>query len=275
MEKRLLAEAIKLYLMSIPRKPIPRAVNAPTSIDDLGVDGALYLLALLIAQSQRRAVTPTRQFTLQTLAILRDQGVIALPWPLPQWEVEPHAERTPFEGLQWRYSWSPCPRQELIERLGLHLRAVPLTEDGIALRVRLWQQLVRAESQQYLEWHLARSNLPIEWASDAQFLIDLPGHVLSLGQWRYCFWAAVRHGSTLVAQQVHPLASIRERMFDEARRRSDAIASGRWTVPGFDARADEPGSALTRVYLEHLAQIGAAFYQLPPTAAPWRREMAA
>ena len=250
-------------------------MNAPSSIDDLGVDGALYLLALLIAQSHRRAVTPTRQFTLQALALLRDQGVIALPWPLTRWEVEPEAERTPFEDLQWRYSWSTCPRQELIEQLGAYLEGVPLTEEGIELRVRLWQQRVRAESQQYLEWHLARSNLPIEWASDSQFLIDLPGHALSLGQWRYCLWAAVRHGSTLVAQLAHPLSSIRERMFDEARRRADAIASGRWAVPGFDARADEPGSALTRVYLEHLAQIGLAFYQVPPTATPWRREMAA
>lgn len=261
--------------MAPPSKPIRRAVNAPSSIDDLGVDGALYLLALLIAQSHRRAVTPTRQFTLQALSLLRDQGVIALPWPLPQWEVEPEAERTPFEDLQWRYSWLPGPRQELVERLAAYLEGVPRTEEGIELRVRLWQQLVRAESQQYLEWHLARSNLPVEWAVDSQFLINLPGQALSLGQWRYCLWAAVRHGSTLVAQQVHPLASIRERMFDEARRRSDAIASGRWTVPGFDARADEPGSALTRVYLEHLAQIGLGFYQLPPTAAPWRREMAA
>jgi hypothetical protein len=261
--------------MSSPSKPIRQAVNAPTSIDDLGVDGALYLLALLIAQSHRRAVTPTRQLTLQTLSMLRDQGVIALPWPLPQWEVEPEAERTPFEDLQWRYSWSTCPRHELIERLVTYLEGVPFKEEGIELRLRLWQQLVRAESQQYLEWHLARANLPVEWAVDSQFLLNSSGQALSLGQWRYCLWAGVRHGSTLVAQQVHPLTSIRERMFDEARRRSDAIASGRWTVPGFDARADEPGSALTRVYLEHLAQIGLAFYQLPPSADPWRREMAA
>lgn len=250
-------------------------MTAPPTIEDLGVDGALYLLALLLAQAGRRTVTPTRKLTLQALGTLRDQGVIALPWPSTQWEVEPDAETTPMEELQWRYTWTAYSRPGLTEALSDYLQNIPCNEEGVELRVRLWRLIFRAECQQFLEFHLTRSHLPVEWALDTPFLLDSQSSDLSLGQWRYCLWAAVRQGGAMSAQKIHSDAAIRERVFEEAKRRAGAIASGRWTVQGFDPREDEPFSALSRAYLRNFARIGPAFFQQPPSPRPWLKSAAA
>lgn len=244
---------------------------APPTIDDLGTDGALYLLALVSAQAGRRLVTPTRQLTLHALGVLKDQAVIAVPWPQARWDVEPRAQSTPLEDLQWRYDWAAYPAETVGDAIAEYLQQVPRDSYGIELRLRLWRELFTAESQQYFEFQLGRSHLPVEWAADTRYLVDAETYALSLAQWRYCFWAAVRQGGAMSAQRVYSLSAIRERVFEEARRRAASIASSRWSVQGYDARADEPLSALTRAFLRHLAPIGTAFYHQPPSASLWRR----
>jgi hypothetical protein len=129
----------------------------------------------------------------------------------------------------------------------------------------LWNLLLKAEAQQYYEFQLMRAHLPAEWASDVDFLVSQPGVSLSLAQWRYCLWAAAREGAALSARRCYEPAHLRERMFEEARRRSASVASGRWTTNGFSPRADEPRSALSREFLRNFAPLGSAFFTAVPT----------
>lgn len=248
---------------------------APSTVDDLGVDAALYLLALLLAQDRRRAVAPTRRLALSAMETLRDQGVIDVPWPLARWEADPAAETTPFEGLQWRYRWPAYHRELAAQALADFLEEIPRHEEAIALRIRLWKTLVAAEAQRFFDAQLERSLLPREWASDLQFVLDAQMDALSLAQWRYCVWAAVRQGAAMSAERRHSEATIRERVFAEIQRRASAIASGRWVMQGFDSRAGEAVSALSLAFLRHLAPIGAAYDQQAPSAAPWNRRRSA
>ncbi|MGY4516275.1 hypothetical protein [Lysobacter sp. HA18] len=233
------------------------------------MDGALFLLALLTAQSERRPVAPTRRMTLEGLGLLRDHAVIALPSPLPRWEAEPRAEETPMEGLQWRYDWSAYQRADLVAALSDYLESISTDEEAVELRLTTWRQLVKAECQQYFEFYLTRIHLPVDWAADVEFLLGNSAVELSLAQWRYCLWAAARQGGSMAAQKAYAETAIREAMFEDAKRRAAAIASGRWTTTGFDARPGEPASALTRVFLNHFARIGNIFYMQPPSPRPW------
>jgi len=245
--------------------------SPPATVDDLGVEGALYLHALLAAQAGRRPVTPTRKLTLQAMGVLRDVGVIALPFPEARWAADPDAESTPLADLQWRYAWPAYARDQVRDALADFLGEVATDEGAVELRIRIWRVLLKAECQQYFEFQLARSYLPAECALDIEFLVGGPGVELSLAQWRYCLWAAVREGGALSARRCFDDATLRQRIFDEAKRRSGLIASGRWTTEGFGARADEPVSGLSRAFLRHLAPIGDAFFLAAPGVGPWRR----
>src|SRR3546814_7629193 len=74
----------------------------PASVDDLGLQGCLNLWALLTGQERRLAIAPTVRMTLIVMNLLREQGVIEVPWPNAIWAAKPEAEQTPLEGLQWR-----------------------------------------------------------------------------------------------------------------------------------------------------------------------------
>lgn len=145
-------------------------VPAPT-LDDLGIQGCLALAALLMAQHKRIPVAPTRRHSLAMLHALREQGIIEAPWPDARWELDPTAEETPIEQIQWRYVWKDYLRPGLLQALEDFLEEVPHDNYGLASRIGLWHELAASEAERFFESQLARHHFETAWASDLAFVI--------------------------------------------------------------------------------------------------------
>lgn len=235
-------------------------MGAPATIDDLGVEGAADLLALLTAQRRRRNVSPTRRMSIATLTGLAAQGILEMAPADVDVSDDPTFQCTPLEGFFWRYRWDAYPVAELADALVDYLAAIPWTEEGLAIRVRRWDQLAEAEVESFMGLHLARSRFEAGWATDARFLYAEMRPALTIAQWRYCCWAAVRQGAHIVSREVLPGDSLRQRIFEEMARRAGAVACGRWNTEGFPPREGEPRSAATVIFASILTRLGAQFY---------------
>jgi len=238
----------------------------PSTLDDLGVPGCLALAALLTAQEGRTAIAPTRRMALAQLLQLRELGIIDTPWPELRWAVEPSAEETPLEHIQWRYAWPDYLRPGLLETLREFLDGVPRDDYGLALRLRFWTELAAAEAESFLTAQLKKSRFDPAWAQDMAFVVRDSHVVLPIAQWRYCAWAAVRRGASLAHQQASADPSaIREAIFGELKRRAAWVArtdTQQFSFVPFQAR---PDNAMSRLFVESLAPIASAFWTLPPS----------
>lgn len=232
----------------------------PATVDELGLQGCLYLWALLVAQNQRLPVTPTRRMTLVTMAALQEYGIIEVPWPEAKWEFDPDACTTPIEGLQWRLSWSIYEPALLIDALEDYFDSVENDDLATAVRLRLWTDLGSSETEWFFEQQLLKHRFPAEWAQDAAFVYRDRDTPLTLAQWRYCAWAAVRHGASVALQQGMQYDGLRNSIYQELRRRAIAVASGTWTGCSFPPHNPVPVSALARGFVQHVAKLGQMYW---------------
>lgn len=238
----------------------------PPTLDDLGVPGCLALAALLTAQERRTAIAPTRRMALAQLLQLRELGIIDTPWPELRWAMEPAAEETPLEQIQWRYAWPDYLRTGLLESLREFLEAVPRDDYGLALRLRLWTELAAAEAEGYLLAQLKKSRFDPEWAQDMAFVIRDAKMVLPIAQWRYCAWAAVRQGASFAHQQATAdTTAVRETIFRELQRRAAWVARGDSQQFSFAPFQAKPDNAMSRLFVESLAPMDMGFWVLPPS----------
>lgn len=229
--------------------------QAPSTIEDLGVRGCLYLLALLQGQDGRLPVAPTLRATLAVLELLRSFALIEVPWPASHWPVRPDAEETPIERLQWRFVWSAYERPQLPDALAEYLESVPRDDYGLACRLQLWEELAWAEAEQFFEHQLTKHRFDTGWAKDLIFVHRAVATPLSISQWRYCVWAAVRQGGAVAQQQHVPEpGGVREAIYAELRRRVTSVMSGRWADAALPPFQKQPSSALGRAYVRHLAR---------------------
>jgi hypothetical protein len=239
---------------------------APPTIDDLGVRGSLCLAALLHGQDGRLPIAATHRSTLAVLELLREFGIIEVPWPEPRWLVKPDALDTPMEGLQWRYAWAAYPRANLPVALEDYLGCVPRDDYGLACRLQLWEELAVAEAESFFEQQLAKHRFDPGWARDLVFIHRQTTALLTIAQWRYCVWAAVRQGGALAQQQHAPdLPLIREAIFAEVRRRVGYVAGGQWERCALPPFQRLPRSALSRLFVTQLARPDLDFWMTPPT----------
>jgi hypothetical protein len=240
---------------------------APPTLDDLGIQGCLALAALLTAQERRIPVAPTRRLTLSMMHALREQGIIEAPWPDARWELDPTAEETPIEQIQWRYSWSCYVRPSLLVALEEYLEEIPHDDYGLASRVRLWNDLTASEAERFFESQLAKHHFDTAWASDLGFVIRDGRLMMPIAQWRYCCWAATRYGASIAQQLrgVEPTA-VREGIYAELRKRALRLANGDWTNCAFVPFHPVPESAVSRLYASRLTRLGQAFWTLPAEA---------
>lgn len=235
----------------------------PEPIDALDVRGCLYLASLLAAQERRLSLAPTHRTALAALGHLRDMGVIEVPWPATQWDLQHAAESTPIEGLHWRYTWPVHLREGLLDTLEGCLEQVPRDDHGLAIRLALWNELSIAEGEGYFAYQLVKHRFANDWAQDFAFAYRTTP-ALSISQWRYCVWVAVRHGASIAQTQATPdPASVREAIYSDLCRRAARIASGDWqgAYPPFHAT---PYSALSRAFTQHLAPLGMSFWMAQP-----------
>ena len=241
---------------------------APTlipTIDDLGMPGALHLAALLATCEQRTRLAPTRRMALALMGQLRELDLIDVPWPEACWEVASDARQTPIEGLQWRFTWNTHLAEGLLSALVEYLQWFPRDDYGVALRLKIWRELAVAEGELFFEAQLIKHQFDGAWAQDLVFVHRECGMELSAAQWRYCCWAATRHGAALAQQQrvVDPTA-IREGIYAELQRRIGPVASGRWANTSFVPFNPVPDSALSRLFAQSLTSLGEAFWSLVP-----------
>lgn len=237
----------------------------PQTIDELGTRGCLYLAALLAAQERRLAIAPTHRMALAVLGKLRDLGVIQVPWPAAQWPLLPDAEVTPIEGLHWRYAWPIYLRERLVDALEEHLEQVPRDDYGLADRGDLWLELCAAEAEAFFAHQLTKHRFDSAWAQDFAFVHREAKPPMSIAQWRYCAWAAVRNGASVAQKQAAPdPAAVREAVYGELRRRAARIRLGEWRGCAFPPFHAMPYSALSRAFTQHLAPLGMAFWTDPP-----------
>ena len=242
------------------------APTPPATIDDLGLPGALYLGALMESCGRRTRIAPTRRMTLAVMGQLRELGLIDVPWPEPRWEASPEARETPIEGLQWRFTWQAYEPDALAPALRDYLQSVPRDDFAIALRLKIWRELVVAEGERYFEAQLSKHQFDPSWAQDLVFVHRECGLELSAAQWRYCAWAATRQGASIAQQQRLPdPARVREVIFAELRRRVGPVASGQWTNTSFMPFNARPDSALSALFAEHLTTLGELFWALVPS----------
>lgn len=240
--------------------------GSPQTIDELGVQGCLALCALLEAQSRRAPVSPTEKMTLSLMGVLRDHGIIETPWPQKQWSLDPTADTTPIESFQWRFSWESHIREGLEGFLEEFLGEVERDDFGLAVRQRFWFDLGAAESENFFEAQLSKHRFNPEWAQDLGFVIREARYMMSIAQWRYCCWAATRHGASLAQQMTTPDQNrVREGIFLELTKRADRVAAGDWGNCSFAPANPRPSNAASRLFLAYLAPLGPNFWTAPPT----------
>lgn len=227
--------------------------------------GCLYLAALLHGQDGRLPIGATLRATLAALDLLREFGLIEVPWPQERWAIQPDAEETPIERLQWRYAWSTYARSAVHEALEDYLQSVPRDDYGLACRLQLWEELALAETEHFFEQQLTKHRFDAGWARDLAFVHRQSRSTLSIAQWRYCVWAAVRHGGALAQQQHVPdLPAIREAIHGELRRRVGYVAGGQWDRCALPPFQRLPHSALGRLFVTQLVRSDLDFWSAPP-----------
>lgn len=244
----------------------PRSQPSIPTIDDLGLQASIYLAALLRAQEERISVTPASRLTLAMMVELKTLGIIDAPWPEARWDLEPRAEITPIEGFQWLYAWAAYPRDSVHEAIVELIESVRLKEMDSEWRVKLWQSLSVAEIESYFGLQLAKHRFEREWASDIEYVYRDFRPAMSIARWRYCCWAAVRHGASSSLRQVRPDPNtVREAIYSELRKRADQVCTGEWPGCTFPPTNLRPQNALGRLFVDQLSTVGSGYWNSPAT----------
>lgn len=241
------------------------SLQPPASVDDLGLQGALNLWALLTGQERRLPITPTARMTLTVMDLLRQQRIIEVPWPSASWGLIPEAQHTPLEDLQWRLAWKVYDPPQLLAALEDYLGNIPKDDLGMAIRLRLWIELGAGEAEHFFASQLEKHGLPTEWAQDIAFVYQTHKHRLSFAHWRYCAWAAVRKGASLAMRGFSSSEQLREAIYQELRHRASAVANGAWTQCSLPPFHPTPPSALARGFIHLLSPLGMAYWTTCPS----------
>ena len=234
--------------------------QAPATVDELGLQGCLYLWALLTAQNRRLPVAPTRRMTLVVLAALHERNVIDFALTDGDWELKPDIWATPIEGLRWRLTWTVYEPHLLTIALEDYFDTLERDDFTIAARLRLWTDLGSAEAEHFFEQQLVKHKFPAEWAQDMAFAYRERTTALTIAQWRYCAWAAVRRGASMALQQSLQADGLREAIYQEIRRRAASVAGGTWTGCSFPPYNPQPDSALSRGFAFQVTRLGPLYW---------------
>lgn len=242
----------------------------PDTVDDLGLRGCLYLWALLTAQQRRLPVAPVKRQTVQVISLLEEMRVIQIPWQQTSRLTDAAAMITPIEGIQWRMTWTVYEPNLLIQALDDYFDCLCRDEFTINLLLRMWVELSVGETERYFEHQLLKHRFPIEWSQDIAYATNDLDAVLSMAQWRYCVWAAIRRGASLAIQNSSQSEGIREAIYQELKRRAATVSTGAWAGASFLPFNSTPESALGRGFSHQLANLGSRYW----TASPIAEELA-
>lgn len=224
----------------------------------------LCLAALLMAQEERRRLGATSRQALTILHALRCRGVIEVP---AEATLAPGVEITPMEMLPWVFSWPAYHREQLLPAVLEELEGWPVDAMSVLERLRLWQELALAEGEAFFATQLAKHGFDAGWAADLVFAQRQSRAELSIAQWRYCTWAATRHGASVALQQRPGADSggLREAIFVELGRRAVQLGNGRWPDAGFPPRHPYPLDGFGLAFVKHLTGLHGTFWTSVPS----------
>lgn len=246
----------------------------PPTIDDLGVQGCRYFAAMLRAQEHRLPAAPTKRMTFVVMNLLREHGLIDVPWPEQRWGLQPEAEETHVKHLLWRCRRTVCLRDGLLSALEEFLQRVPHDDHGLAVRHRVRRNLSGSEAEQFF-WHqLSKQQFDGAWAQDLVFVYLETLPAMSVAQWRDCCQAATRAGASVAQQPRIPNArAVREAIYAKPKRRASHIGAGKWGTRSF--RPFHPISQGALVFTAQLMLTGPGFWTASPAqdfrfqTGPW------
>lgn len=237
----------------------------PATVDELGLQGCLYLWALLVAQDRRLPVAPTKRLASAVLAALHECGVIDVAPTDSDWELKRGNRITPIEGFRWRLTWTVYEPHLLTIALEDYFDTLEPDEHLPAVRLQLWTELGSAEAEHFFEQQLVKHKFSADWAQDIAFAYRDSPTALTVAQWRYCAWAAVRRGASMALQQSPQAEGLREMMYQEIRRRAGSIASGAWSGCSLPPYNPQPDSALGRGFVSLATRLGALYWTGRPS----------
>lgn len=240
--------------------------NAPATIDELGLRDCLYLWALLAAQDNRLPIAPTRRMALVVLFDLQARGVLTVCSNECGWETQPGAKLTPIESLRWRFTWTAYETELLASALEDYFDTIDRDDYTIGMELKLWTELAAGEAERFFEQQLVKHGFSAEWAQDMDYAIRESTQTLTIAQWRYCAWAAVRRGASLVLQQNLQLQGLREAIYHEIQNRATLVATHAWDGCSFPPFHPKPTSALAQGFAYKVTNLGPAFWTGWPCA---------
>ena len=129
----------------------------------------------------------------------------------------------------------------------------PLTNRILAL-------LPPAEAEHFFEQQLVKHKLPAEWAQDMTFAYRDSTAPLTIAQWRYCAWAAVRRGASMALIHGLQFDGLRDSIYQEIRRRAASVSSGAWNNCSFPPHNPLPDNAMGRGFVGHVTGLGPLYW---------------
>lgn len=239
--------------------------TTPETIHELGLRDCLYLWALLVAQNNRLAIAPTKRMAFEVLSKLQERGIVELGGTEPDWEFRTGTKITPMENLRWRMTWTTYVAELLTDALEDYFDTVTRDACLMETALKIWNELASAESEGFFEQQLVKHGFAPEWAQDMSFAIRNSTKTLTIAQWRYCGWAAVRRGASMALQQNLQPEGLREIMYEEILRRAAFTAGGasdRCSLPPFKPR---PTSALAFGFAYEVTSLESSYWTATPS----------
>ncbi len=234
-------------------------------LSELGVYDACGLLALIRSRGIRRSISPTKAMAVRILDTLRLRGVVEVPWPAAHWELPPRGYLTPIEQLSWDFVWPSMELQGLDSHLEDLLQEYASDTASRDESIIVWRALIRAECVEYFEFQLSKHGFEPTWSADLDWL---PAHYhddLSLVQWKYLIWSAVRHGAMECLRTRFNPQQTRNAiagMLASAHRLRFALVGN---FEGFLPRSTRPYSLMGEAFVFHATRLGFSYWTEPPS----------
>lgn len=236
----------------------------PKTVEELSPQVAALLLAVCRSTQQWAPLTPCRSDTIEVLDLLKEHGLIEVPWPETAWRLPIKGYELPIEQLGWRYVWGAYPFASLSQALEDRLTEVAWHADMPVERLRLWEFLLASEAQGFLERQLEQHQFSPEWAQDLRWVMNR-SEKMSLAKWRYVIWAAVRKGAAETQRVNSTPERVRKTIHDELEFRADKVASGAWGKAELIPKSNAPFNLAAQVLTLTVLPIAADYWTSVPS----------
>lgn len=242
-------------------------------LEDLDAFAACGLAALVQSRDLRRPVAPTKAMTVRVLVALQARGIVALPWPEPQWELPPRGYLAPLEQLGWDYVWPAVELGGLGRAIEMTLQDRPRDGAYVDDLVNVWRALVQAECVEYFEYQLGKHGLDRSWSCDLAWLPRHYADDLSLARWKYLIWSAVRQGAMQCMGTGFDIRQTRDAIAATLASSQRLGFATRNEFEGFLSKTSKTPHSLMAAMFVRATGLGRSYWTQPPSMLGWERHL--